>query len=252
MKNNYQDYSLFLKFIDTYQSKCFRDIDRQYPLIMQLEKMTEVNNQYFFVADLLLGEIIFTSSRSIQMIGVDHEELTPYHNIEAIHPDELYMNVNGWAKLLRMANDLLISKNRSSLLSVNMKMLNPQGTYSEILFQCKLFSKETPKKKVCVLLVLTNIDSFKMKKHGYHYYVGSDMSYFKYPDKEMLQLGHVFTNREIEIIKLIESGLNTDEIAKKLYLSIYTVNTHRGNILKKTDKSNIFEIINTLKENGMI
>ena len=252
MINNYQDYSLFLKFINTYKSECFKGIDRQDPLIMQLEEMTEVNNQYFFVADLLLGEIIFASSRSIQMIGVDHEELTPYHNIEAVHPEELYRNTNGWAKLLKMANDLIISKKAHSLLSVNMKMLNPQGTYSEILFQCKLFNKKTPKKKVCVLVVLTNIDSFKMKKHGYHYYIGNDMSYFRYPDKELLHMGNDLSNREFEIIRMIEQQMSSKQIAEKLFLSIYTVNTHRSNILKKTGKIQISDLIYDFRERGLL
>ena len=60
------------------------------------------------------------------------------------------------------------------------------------------------------------------------------MSFFRYPDQKMLQLGNVFTNREFEIIKMIASGMSTEQIAEKLFLSVYTVNTHRGNILKKT------------------
>ncbi len=41
------------------------------------------------------------------------------------------------------------------------------------------------------------------------------------------------TKREIEIIKLLSEELSSNEIAKKLYISPGTVETHRHNILKK-------------------
>lgn len=250
--SNFRDYRLFHKFIDAYTPTDFLGIDRNDPLIVDLEEMTKANNQFFFIADLLQGRIIFTSNQSRQLIGVDPEELTPYHNIEAIHPDEVYRNTSGWAKLLTMANDLLFAKTGCSLLSVNMKMRNPKGTYSEILFQCYLFYNSAPRRTVYDLQVHTNIDSFKKKKHGYHYHVGKDISYFRYPDEELLEIGSPYSPREFEIIHLIEHGLSTKEIAKKLFLSPYTVNTHRRNILIKAGKVNISDLIYELKERGVM
>ena len=212
----------------------------------------ENNNQYFFIGDVLQGKIIFTSKRSIDIIGVDPDELTPYHGVEATHPNEVYRNTNGWSKLISLANDIFAAKTGNSLLSVNMKMRNPKGTYSEILFQCYLFYSEIPHKTVYDLQIHTNIDGFKVKKYGYHYYVGNDLSYFRYPDEELLQLGNIYTKREFEIIKLIESGLNTEQIADKLFLSHYTVNAHRANILKKSGKVHISELIFELMEKGML
>ncbi len=220
--------------------------------MVEMEQMMERNNQYLFVADVLQGKIIFTSKRSIDLIGVESTELNPYHAIEACHPDEVYRNTKGWAKLICLANNLLVSKSGSELLSVNMKLRNPKGTYSEILFQCILFYSEIPHKTVYVLQIHTNIDKFKMKKHGYHYYIGNDLSYFKYPDNELLKIGNIFTNREFEIIKLIESGLSSEQIAEKLFLSHYTINSHRANILKKSNKAHISELIYDLNERGIL
>jgi hypothetical protein len=172
--------------------------------------------------------------------------------LEAVHPKEVYRNTNGWAKLLNMANDLLIAKNGFSILSVNMKMRNPTGSYSEILFQSYLFYYEIPHKSVYLLQVLTNIDSFRKRKHGYHYYVGNDLSYFRYPDVEMMQNGNDFTKREFEIIKHIASGMSSEQIAQKTFLSTHTVNTHRRNILKKTGKAYIPDLIYDLKERGLL
>ena len=250
--SNPHTYDLFFRFIEEYSPKGFKDINPDDPLMRELEEMMAKNDQFIFIGDLLQGKIIYTSKRSIHIIGVNPEELTPYHNLEAVHPKEVYRNTNGWAKLLNMANDLLIAKNGFSILSVNMKMRNPTGLYAEILFQSYLFYHEIPHKSVYLLQVLTNIDSFRKRKYGYHYYVGNDLSYFRYPDVEMMHNGNDFTKREFEIIKHIASGTSSEHIAEKLFLSHHTVNTHRRNILKKTGKATVSDLIYELMERGVL
>ena len=68
----------------------------------------------------------------------------------------------------------------------------------------------------------------------------------------MLMKGNIFSSREFEIIRLIESGLSTEEIANKLFLSVHTVNTHRRNILEKSGKQTIADLIYDLKERGFL
>lgn len=51
------------------------------------------------------------------------------------------------------------------------------------------------------------------------------------------------SRREIEIIKLISQELTTNEIAEKLFISLHTVESHRKNILKKTNCRNIAGLI---------
>jgi DNA-binding NarL/FixJ family response regulator len=51
------------------------------------------------------------------------------------------------------------------------------------------------------------------------------------------------TASEIEIVKLIAGGLTTKEIALKRNISYHTVNTHRKNIFKKMEVSNVSELI---------
>jgi DNA-binding CsgD family transcriptional regulator len=65
-------------------------------------------------------------------------------------------------------------------------------------------------------------------------------------------MGNIFTKREFEIIKLIGSGLSSEEIADKIFLSVHTVNTHRRNILEKSGKETISELIYDLMERGVL
>ena len=78
------------------------------------------------------------------------------------------------------------------------------------------------------------------------------MSLFRFEDEDLLNIGHGLTNRELEIIRQIEAGLSTKEIAAKLFLSVYTVNTHRANILEKSGKLLISDLIYELKAKGVL
>jgi PAS domain S-box-containing protein len=68
-------------------------------------------------------------------------------------------------------------------------------------------------------------------------------------NKEIIKL---FTTREKEIILLISHGFTNDMIAKKLFISVKTVDCHRTNILRKTKLHNSAELINLAKEIGLV
>ena len=53
----------------------------------------------------------------------------------------------------------------------------------------------------------------------------------------------MLSDREIEILKLILEGHKSEFIAKQLFISLNTVNTHRRNILKKTAAKSTFDLI---------
>jgi two-component system, NarL family, nitrate/nitrite response regulator NarL len=60
------------------------------------------------------------------------------------------------------------------------------------------------------------------------------------------------TIREKEIIQLLEKDLSNKEIATTLFLSVRTVETHRKNILKKTDTNNLLSLLKWAYEHKII
>lgn len=252
MVSDLQDYSLFMKFLEAYTPVGFKGIDPADPLIVELEQMMERNDQFIYIADIIQMRVLYTSKRSMDMVGVEPEKMTPYYFMDATHPDDIHRLSVGRARLIKKAQDLFIARGGTALLSTNFRVQNAAGRYSNILMQNYLYYSDIPYKTVFFLKVHTNIDWSRKIKNGYHYHTGNDMSYFRYPDDELLQTGNVFTKREFEIIKLIEQGQSTEQIADKLFLSPYTVNTHRSNILNKTGKTNISELIYELQERGML
>jgi DNA-binding NarL/FixJ family response regulator len=63
---------------------------------------------------------------------------------------------------------------------------------------------------------------------------------------------NVLSNKETEVLGLLSKGLTTNEIAAKLYVSSRTIETHRGNILKKLEVKNTAELIKKATEMNMI
>lgn len=51
------------------------------------------------------------------------------------------------------------------------------------------------------------------------------------------------SEREIEILECIALGLNSPEIAEKLFISVHTVRTHRKNIIKKLQLESGYELL---------
>jgi len=60
------------------------------------------------------------------------------------------------------------------------------------------------------------------------------------------------TGREIEIIRLIEKELNNKQIAETLFISERTVETHRKNIVRKTNTNSVIGLVKYAYEHKLI
>ncbi len=71
--------------------------------------------------------------------------------------------------------------------------------------------------------------------------------------KKPIQTANVFdlTQRELEILNLIADGMSNKEIARHFELSVRTVETHRLNIRRKTDASNLRDLIQIARDLGL-
>jgi len=62
----------------------------------------------------------------------------------------------------------------------------------------------------------------------------------------------VLTNREKEIIKLIASDKNNNQIADELHISLRTVETHRRNIMQKLEVNSVVALVRYAIKNGLV
>jgi len=64
--------------------------------------------------------------------------------------------------------------------------------------------------------------------------------------------GRNLSPREVEIVKLITSGLTNQSIAEKLFISAHTVGTHRKNIMRKLELNKSSELVMFAVKNGLV
>lgn len=64
---------------------------------------------------------------------------------------------------------------------------------------------------------------------------------------ESFILKYALTHREVEVVNLLLQNKSSVEIGEILYLSKHTIDTHRRNILHKTNSSSTFELVTLIK-----
>jgi DNA-binding CsgD family transcriptional regulator len=252
MKETDSDYTIFLKLIEKLGPTGFAGIDPNDPLMTEAEEIMDKNDQFFYFGDLILFQILYTSKRSMDMLGVDPADLSPLKFYQAIHPNEMERNIRYKNILAKTAHNLFIAEKGHKLLSTNFLVKDAKGEYINVLSQFLIYYSEVPYKSVFVFKIHTNIDWYKKHKSSHHYYLGDDLSNFRYPDEELLKIAEIFSKREFDILHLLEMGFSTEQIAEKFFLSPNTIKTHRRNMLHKSGKANIAELIFDLKERGYL
>jgi len=246
------NYNIFFDFIEFYLPTGFLSIHADDPIMQRLEEVMEANDQFLSVIHLEKIKYLYSSKRSNKVLGVKSSQLNPAHFQAAVHPDDLDRLAWVNCQILNEEGKIFQKKKGSALLSYTLRFRNLSGNFVNFLGQDYLFYAETPNDAVFAIRVVTNVDWCKLKNNSFHQYVGKDFSLFRFPDEQLLKIASVFSKRELEIIRMIESGLNSKEIAEKLFLSVHTVNTHRTNILEKSGKDHISALIFELKEKGLI
>jgi hypothetical protein len=252
MKNKFEDYSVFLKFFETFSISGFEGIDPDEPIMTELDQWMEQHNQLFYVADAILLDILFISKGVRRMFGMEQNNVSAGFFLTTTHSDDLRRHHLTRAKLLNRAQEIYVEKNGTGIISSNFRAEKPEGGFSNFLYQGYWFYSKVPYESVFLILVITDITGFENIHKGFHLYCGNDRQFFRYPDDELLMSGMIFSHSEFRIIELIEEGLSSKEISDKIFRSVHTINTHRRNILKKAKKCTMTEVIRELKEKGVL
>ena len=206
-----------------------------------------VGEFYYYIFNLATVEAEFVSSEAEKILGYPLAEFTPKMFVANLHPEDAERFVSYEQAASEFFDKLEPSERLKYKISYDFRVRCPDGSYKWILQQVSIIQLSESGGAVRTLGVHTDITPLKAGNRASGLsMIGLDGAP-SYPNI-LVAPGSgsasptLFSEREIEILKLVLAGKKTAEIADLLCVSTHTISVHRKNILRKSGCSSFFEI----------
>lgn len=211
-------------------------------------------NQFVYVHDVESGR--FYHRGLSRTLGYDLDRVTPDFFVETIHPADLPMYLAVSQALLSFVmrySPALIPF--ESTCHVNYRMRRADGSYASILRKSTPFLKDEEEQVAVYISRCTDISPISDDPEVRYEVFGPKSKHFeafldapsaKEPAEDL------FTEREMDVLRLLRAGLTSPEIADKLFISVNTVNTHRKSLMRKAEVNNTVSLLFFAQEHGYL
>lgn len=213
---------------------------------------------YIFSFDNLIIEYVNDGVEDV--LGIKTKDFSMNKIFEIMHPEDLEIMHKKEAIAFLFAStkiapeDILLYKNVYMI-----RLKHKDGKYRTILHQAKAINMSDDGKIQHVICIHTDITYLNVPFNHHISYVGYKRPSFHsidlvniIKDSEKHNFKDIFTTREKEIIKKLTQGKDFNEIAKLLFVSPHTINTHKKNMLRKSSCKNTAELIARCYIEGLI
>lgn len=221
-----------------------------------LYQLSKISRSCAFVVDVYKCNYTYASSNFVDLLGYDSHKIETLERqgdyLESrIHPDDRAQLATLQVTLAQFIYNLPLEQRNDYSNIYSFRMLNARQQYIRVTSRHQVLEQDRNGK---AWLIIGNMN------------ISPNQKYFETVECAVLNLknGEIFspsllplpsanlTNREIEILRLIQKGLLSKEIADKLCISIHTVNIHRQNLLRKLGVQNSIEAIRLGQEIGLL
>ena len=214
---------------------------------------------YFYIVDFFDRSIKYISSSVKDIHGLEPEHTTFQDILNQIHPEDMSFVAKAEATMMDMFYNILgVERYKKYKMSYCLRFKTRDGSYQLFNHQAILLTTDANGRGAKSLNIHTNIshltssNNFKVSAIG----MFGEPSFLDIELKGNLDLPkttcQLFTQREIQIIKLMSEGLTNTRIAENLFIAYNTVTTHRKNIFRKAKTKNLAELITKCITEGLI
>jgi len=210
---------------------------------------------YYYIVDFSDFSLSHVSPSMADILGLDPSTATFHDVLGAFHPDDWDFITKAEAAvgafIHKKINPKDLMKYKSSF---SFRCRLKDGTYGLINHQAMMLVPGKDGGYGKALNVHTHIDHLTTVNTYTFSVIHRDggKSFLNLPVDGYNGNPVGFTRKEIEVIKLIAQGMDTNAIAHKLFISPVTVKKHRANILKKSNSKNIAQLIKDSVLQGLI
>ncbi|WP_040397136.1 helix-turn-helix transcriptional regulator [Cesiribacter andamanensis] len=177
--------------------------------------------------------------------------------LKLLHPDDNRLfNTQVFADMLAFLAGLSPREQVHYRFSLNYRLRHPDGDYGCVQQQSVFLHSDAQGRPLSNFGTLTDITAFRadarmiltiekiladrraQEVHSHTYYPA--------------QAEGCLTKKELEVLKWMLEGLNSRQIADKMFTSFHTVKTHRGHMLHKTNSRNTAGLIRYALQHGLL
>jgi len=214
----------------------------------------DLPNQFLYVADLPAGNIVHVSDNFYRITGYDYMPPFPIKAIfDLIHPADRGIIIQASMEAIQGANFAMDFPPMSHMFSMDFRYKTAGGKYVRMLRHSGMLTKDKKNNMVHTISVMHDISFLKRQKKIELFLSGDEIKGYKFPSDELIAyMQHTFTKREMEILRLMADGKNSKEISEDLFISAFTVDTHRKRMLKRTKLNNSTELVVFAIDNNII
>lgn len=180
--------------------------------------------------------LLLKNQNNIAIIGTSNDGVKAYNDIVALKPDIALLD-------LRMPGKEGLEIIKSLLGKTNTKFIILS------MHQEKRYVLDAMNYNACAYL-LKNVGQQELLNTIYKVASGEKLFNEELLNNQKEEKAFL-SPREMDVLREIMNGLKSAEIAERLNLSLFTVNTHRKNLMKKAGVNNVSQLIIWVNEKGI-
>ncbi|AWG27387.1 hypothetical protein FK004_17735 [Flavobacterium kingsejongi] len=218
----------------------------------KLLSIFQVGDFYYFIFNVAEANFEFISAEVGSVLGYDPNTITANEFLENIHLEDQPYFLNFENCLNVFFRKLQPNQIENYKVCYDFRVKNKNGKYVRILHQLVALQYDESYNITRTLGIHTDISHLKTNGIPVLSFIGlNDEPSFINVKPEMIYLPvkEFFSKREKQILKYLCEGKNSSEISIALYISKFTVDTHRKNMLMKTNtRSAVALVMKSLHE----
>jgi DNA-binding CsgD family transcriptional regulator len=184
-----------------------------------------------------------------ELLGYTPKEFTFDLVTSFFHPDDYDMVSRLMKAILSFATE---NQSKDIAFTLTYRVRKKDGSYLKVIRQSSSFDLDNNGRIISNLSMLSDISFLSPFTKVEWKFEAPGLDAEKFRKQVTKEYKGFFSDKEMEVIKSLNEGLSSKEIAEKLNLSKHTIDTHRRNMLYKAQCKNTVELMNFCKHNGLI
>ncbi|WP_017732163.1 response regulator transcription factor [Nafulsella turpanensis] len=228
----------------------FKDVEPHIQYLKHMDKIVPPGPRFYLVVNFSTFHYDYIGRGQSFLSGYDNEVVEKegvQFQIRNMHPEDgEFIVKHSYPTFSQLLASHSFEDQKKMLLQHNYRFRHREGYYVHLMEQVSVMKADEQGKHQAMLVhvyEMPMVQPFKVKmlinklSSGQTY---ETLYTAEFPhENDKMQL----SEREKEVIRLLAQGLNSKEIACKLFISYHTVRTHRKNMLQKLEMKSTSELV---------